>query len=288
MFGVPVTVAAAPVVCSHSVALKLAFLALAPITGAVAFVLVAGLLSRIGRRAIVPGKFPRRLSHAVYGPRRLYGLCWTAVYYAGPIYQLILMLPPLRSLMLWLFGYRGSTDVTFYADTWLRDLPLLDIGRGAYLSNKSTIGTNICLQNGDILVDRITIGDRAMVGHLVMLAPGCIIGADAEVGVGVAFGIKAQLGAKSRIGPSCTINHGARIGDGVEIGTMAYIGVGARIADGLRIPEGAIIPSRAVVTTQLDVEKYAVRSTQQAPSAELKPARTRSRDAIVLVTAEGA
>lgn len=253
--GLPALASVLPIVLVEPVWLKLTLIFFAPIVFATTFILVAGVASIPFRRAIVRGKFPRDLSHAVYGPRRLYGLCWTAVYYAGPIYQLALVIPTLKKLMLRLFGYRGSMAVTMYSDTWIRDLPLLDIGKGAYLSNKSTIGTNICLLNGDILVDKITIGEGAMVGHLAMIAPGAVLGARSEVGVGVAFGIRAKLGNDARIGPGCVINHGALIGDKAQIGTMAYIGVAARIGEGVSIPEGAIVPTRAVIETQADVDR---------------------------------
>jgi acetyltransferase-like isoleucine patch superfamily enzyme len=229
--------------------------AIAPAVFAIAFVTFAGLLSLPFQRAVIAGQFPRKLDHAVYGARRLYGLCWTAVYYSGPIYQLALSIPAVKKLVLRLFGYRGSLDVTLYADTWIRDLPLLRIGKGAYLSNKATIGTNICLQNGDIMVDTVEVGDGALVGHLTMLGPGCIIGKNAEVGVGCAIGIKAQIGEGTRISPSTTIYHGARIGKDVQIGPMVYVGACVRIADGLRIPAGARIPDRAVIASADDLAR---------------------------------
>ena len=92
---------------------RLALLCAAPITGPLWFVLVAGLLSRTVRRGVVAGKFPRSLAHAVHGPRRLHGLCWTLVCYSGPLDHLILPIAALRDLTLRLFGYRGSLDTTF-------------------------------------------------------------------------------------------------------------------------------------------------------------------------------
>jgi hypothetical protein len=107
------------------------------------------------RKAIVPGKFPRDTGHFVYGPRRLYGLLWTLLYYSGPLYWLILTVKPLKSLVLRAFGYTGSLNFVVYPDTWIRDLPFLRIRDGAYLSNKATIGTNICLPDGTIVVDKV-------------------------------------------------------------------------------------------------------------------------------------
>lgn len=60
--------------------------------------------ARLGLKAVIPGKFPRSLDHAVYSLRWLYGTMWTAIYYFKP---------------------------------------LLDFKAGPYLANKATISTNM-------------------------------------------------------------------------------------------------------------------------------------------------
>ena len=47
---------------------------------------VAGLLSTPFHGAIRVGKLPRDLRDPAYRARRLYGLCFTAVYYFTPVY----------------------------------------------------------------------------------------------------------------------------------------------------------------------------------------------------------
>ncbi len=101
-----------------------------------------------------------------------------------------------------LFGYRGQMDFTVYPDTWIRDLPLLKFGKAAYLANRSTIGTNMALSNGKILVDTIEVGENATVGHLTMLAPGVSVGANSEVGAGCEIGIRVRIGSESLIQPA--------------------------------------------------------------------------------------
>src|SRR5947209_7375177 len=76
----------------------------APMLYAVLFLIVASLLSLPHQKGVVPGRFPRKLSHPVYFHRRLYGLCWTAVYYFKPVYFLCLSLPWLKWLTFRLFG----------------------------------------------------------------------------------------------------------------------------------------------------------------------------------------
>lgn len=256
--GAPVALALYPVLAAPEPWQKLALLTVAPAVFGLAYVLVAGALSRFTMRAVVAGTFPRDLGHRVYGPRRLYGLCWTAVYYCGPVYHAVLAVPALKRLVYRLFGYRGSLRFTVYPDTWVRDLPLLDVADDAYLSNKATIGTNICRRDGEIVVGTVRLGRRAMVGHLAMLAPGCVIEDDVEIGVGAAIGINVRIGEQSRVGPTAVVDHGALIGARCLIGTGSYIGKKAVIEAGVTIPSVFAVPERAVVRSQADVEDLRV------------------------------
>jgi UDP-3-O-[3-hydroxymyristoyl] glucosamine N-acyltransferase len=214
------------------------------------YVVVAACLARPTVRAIVPGKMIRDLGHFVYGPRRLYGVCWTSLYYFPVLYHAILAIPVLRRMVWRLFGYRGSLDFTIYPDTWVRDLPLLDIGAGAYIANRATLGSNICLKSGDIVINHIRVGARAVIGHLAVLGLGDHIGDDAEIGVGTTLGVNVRVGDRTTIGAIVGINHGAQIGNDCEVESMAYVGKKAVIHDGLRIRYASVVPDRAVITNQ--------------------------------------
>lgn len=91
----------------------------------------AGLVACLGRRQIVPGRFARDPVTALYRGRLVYGAAWTTLFYCRPIYHAVLLLPPLRWMTFRLFGYMGHRDFTVYPDSWIRDLPLLEFGRGA-------------------------------------------------------------------------------------------------------------------------------------------------------------
>ena len=205
--------------------------------------------SRIDK-GIIAGKFPRDLGHPVYFHRRLYGVCWTALFYFKPVYFLILTILPLRGCVFRLFGYRGCLDFTIYPDTWIRDLPQLKFGAGAYISNKATLGTNIVLTNGRILVGPICIDEGAVVGHASMLAPGCRIGKDAEIGVGCGLAINAYVDDSATVGGMCGIDNGALVGKGATIGPMTRLGPHARVNDGISIPARSVIPKRTHVKSQ--------------------------------------
>lgn len=256
IFMVPFGFAMAPVILVNDVIGKIIFLMMAPMTFMCLFLFFSGFLSTPFHGAIIPGKFARDLKHPVYGPRRLYALCWTSIFYSGPAYFVYLSIPFLKKTMFRLFGYKGSTNFVVYPDTWIRDLPLLSVGEGAYLSNKATIGTNICLINGTILVDKVTIDKKALIGHLSMVGPGVFLGESAEVGVGCTLGIRCQVSKKSKVGGGAGLNHGVVVGEKVEVGPMSYVGTKTIIMDGIRIPGGANIPSGVVISNQEDVSKY--------------------------------
>lgn len=226
----------------------------APFVYAVLYVTVAGLLSTPFHGSIRAGKLPRDLQNPAYRARRLYGLCWTAVYYFTPVYWVALTLPWLKRWTFRRFGYRGQMDFTVYPDTWIRDLPLLEFGPGAYVSNKATIGTNVATNNGHLLVDAVTIGKGAMVGHLAMVSTGCVLDEGAEVGVGCALGSKIHVGKGAYVAPCTAVGHYADLAEGAEVGFQSWIDMRARIGPGVKLPARSIVPYRARIDTQADAD----------------------------------
>lgn len=227
--------------------LRVLLVVLLPMEWSVCFVMVAGLLSLPHQFAVKPGKFRRDVSDPKYFHRRLYGLCWTAVYYNKPVYFLCLSMPSLKWLTFRIFGYRGSMNFTVYPDTWIRDLPLLTFESGAYVSNRATLGTNIVLSNGFLLVNTITLGSNSLVGHLAMLAPGVELEAGAEVAVGGGVGIGARLGRDSFVGPCSVIEHGVRLGTKAQVGAHSYVGSGSSLGDDVRLSAGSVIKPRTKI-----------------------------------------
>jgi carbonic anhydrase/acetyltransferase-like protein (isoleucine patch superfamily) len=222
-----------------------------------ALVAIAGSLSRITLRAIVSGRFARDLGHVIYGPRRLYGICWTSLYYCPAVYHAILAIPALRRLTFRLFGYAGDLNFTCYPDTWIRDLPLLDIGAGAYLGNRATLGSNICLRTGDIVISGIRIGARAMIGHMAVIGLGDHIGDDAEIGVATTLGMNVTVGARTKIGARCGLDHGTCVGADCVVESACVLGRKVIVAEGVTVKFGSIIPAKSIIGTQSAADSYA-------------------------------
>ncbi len=256
IFTLATMLACLPVMQASNSGWQIFFLALAPVTFTFTYILCAGLLSLSGRAAIMPGTFPRKLDDKVYGPRRLYGACWTAIFYFTPIYFLALTIPPLKKLLFRLFGYSGPMDFVIYPDTWVRDLPCLLFEEGAYIANKTTLGTNMCLTDGNILIDRIKVGKNAMVGHMVAVGPGTKLRENVEIGLGAVLGIRSQYKKNSKVSPCAIINHAVVVGENSSIGTRSYIGLKAVIGDNIHIPAGANIPAGASILKQEEADRY--------------------------------
>ncbi len=262
IIAVPFGIAATPFLLEMPLWGRGLYLFLAPLVYGVSYVLLCGLLSRPFRSGIQEGKFERSLNNPVYCRRRLHALCWTSIYYS-PGYAYFLAFPKLRALLFRLFGYRGALDFTCYPDTWLRDLLILQIGSGTYLSNKSTIGTNLALKDGRIMVEGIQIGAGAMVGHLVMVAAGSRLDDGAEISHGTASGARVSLGKNAVVNPDCGIDHRAEIGDSAEVGTRSYVGLAAVIGPGVHVPPGSVIARRTRIRTQADMDQLRAFETQE-------------------------
>lgn len=254
IFGLPLLLVVSPLLLWPNAFVAAAVAFLGPVAYAASFVITAGLLSTPFQRAIIPGKFPRDLKHPVYGARRMYGLCWTSVYYFKPVYYLCLTIPALKRLTFRLFGYRGSMDFTIYPDTWIRDLPLLDFGPGSYIANRATVGTNMALQDGTILVNHVKVGARSMVGHLTLLGPGVTLEDDVVIDVACGIGLGVHLGAGAHVAGLASLHHFSRVGAGAKVGVEAYVGLKAKVAPHLNVPACAIVPPSTHLKTQADVD----------------------------------
>ena len=235
---------------------------LLPALDLLSLVLAAGSLAHLARGAVRPGRFARDPRTRTDFGRTVYGAAWTSVIYCRPVLHAVLSCSPLRALCFRLFGYRGQLDFTTSPDTWLRDLPLLDLGAGAYLANRATLDTNTVEPNGHIRVDGIRIGARTVVGHLALVSQGVVLGDDVVVGVNAALGRKARVGDGAHFGARSN----------VALGTGVYVGRRARVAAGLRLAAGAHVPDRAQLRTQADADRCALRALAE-PRSSSRPSR---------------
>ena len=253
----PVMAAFAPfIVYGNDIVLKWASLAVSPLIYVISSILILGLLSQLGRHGLIEGKFARTNEDVTYRIRRRYTSMWTFLFYFKPLYFLVLSIPSLKFLAFRLFGYKGNLNFVVYPDTWLRDLPVLSIGQNAYLSNKASVATNICLMDGRILVEGIGIGEKACVGHNTIVGPGTRIGDATEIDASVTSGLRVMYGDKVKVGELCGIQHGVKIEDEAVIEAVCVIGLRCRIGPGVKISEGSHIHTGTRIRDQKEADQY--------------------------------
>lgn len=229
--------------------------AFVPLVFILLFISTAGFFGQIGKYGIIEGKFPRTPEHPIYALRRVFGAAWTQVFYFKPLYSIALGIPTIKKFMFRIFGYRGNLDFVVYPDCWLRDLPLLKINKGAYLANRSTIGTNICLDDGSILVGSIEFAENSMLGHLAVIALGTKVGKKSMIGTGCILGIRTFVGDNVDIGPRSRINHGSTILDGCKLLPGVTMGLKSKVGANVTVPECALIPSGVTVENQQECDE---------------------------------
>lgn len=220
------------------------------------FPICCGLFSIPGRHAIRPGKIKRSLSEKLYFYRRIHAIPWTVLYYSGPIYFFTLSIPWLKNIVFSLFGYQGNINFTIHPDSWIRDLPCINFGEGAYIANKASVAANMVLMQGLLLVDKIDIGKHSCVGMGAMVAPGATIGANSILETASLMGVKARLGDNVKVGGTVGIQHGAAIEDNAIIGSHSYIGIRSRIGQNVNIPDGSHIHPGVRIRNQEEADLY--------------------------------
>lgn len=256
IYTLPFFLTCLPIILVKDFRLKLVLLGLAPIQFSVLYVLIAGLLSFPFQKAIVSGIFPRDLGILVYVGRRAYGACLSMVLNFTILYHFILSFYFLKVLFFRIFGYQGeSVNFTTYPDAWIRDIPLLTLGNGAYIANQSTLGTNICLTDGNIMVGRIKIGDDTQLGRLCIIGPGARVGANCETGVKTTIGLRTRLSDQVKMAACATFNHDCTINPKAEIREMTYLGMDCEIGEGVVVPAGSFIETGTKIQNQEEMDK---------------------------------
>jgi UDP-3-O-[3-hydroxymyristoyl] glucosamine N-acyltransferase len=147
-------------------------------------------------------------------------------------------------------------NFTIYPDVWLRDLTCIKFEDGSYIANKASVGTNMCLLDGTILVDRVKVGKNSMIGHSTLLGPGVNFQENIETAVFNILGIRTRVESGTKLGAGVGVSHGTIIGANCDVGHYVYLGTRCVIGPNIRIPAGASLPSGTSITSQEDCDNY--------------------------------
>lgn len=253
-----------PLFLFESIAAKVAWLFFSPFILTLLMVLIGGSLSYPFHAAIISGIFPRDPSSKLYFGRKIYGTCLSTIMYFPATYYLILNISFFKKLFFRLFGYEGQhLSFTAYTDTWIRDVRLLTLGERSYLANQSTIGTNICLTDGNIMVGRIKIGDDTQVGRLCILGPGSRMGNNCETGVRTVLGIRTVIKDKVKLAGGASLSHGVLLHEGVDVQEYSYLGTKCEVYAGIKLPAGSYLEAGTILTNQEEADNFHQTQNQQ-------------------------
>lgn len=200
---------------------------------------------------IKEGTFYRDLSTKDYKDRVLYTKELRNFVYNPSILNVIFTDKEIKELFFKTFGYKGNLDFTIYPNCWLRDLPLLNIGKGVYLGDGILLGTNqIEVDQEKIKVGFIDIGDKSIFDQRCAIGLNTSIGKNCVLSYQASVGLKNKIGNAVKVGANSTIGHGTKIGNEVTIADFCKIGSFVIIDEGLKFPEFTNIPSFSHVTKE--------------------------------------
>lgn len=205
--------------------------------------------------AIVPGKVERKKDDPVYQKRLIYTDELRVFAYNPVFMNIILTDAELKELFFRTFGYKGNLEFTIYPNAWIRDLPLLDIGKKCYLADGILLGTNrVSIDQRILRVDHIKIGDNTIFDQQCAIGPGTTIGDDCIIGFHSQVSAKCTVGNNVRLGEVVNIGSMSEVGDDVMIGQGSFISDFVTIEAGAEIDYHTRIPPKSHVTKEGEIE----------------------------------
>lgn len=165
------------------------------------------------------------------------------------VMKAILREPLLKIAFFRAFGYRGELDFTVMPEVWMRDLPLLVIGRDVHLGYGMVLGTGqMSLDGRGLRLRPIAIGSRSFCNQHAVVEGGTLIGDDCLIGIRAIIGATCRLEDRVHVGDFTRIGADVVVGEGAVIGHNARIGDGAVIDAGCTVPEGGRVPANHRLT----------------------------------------
>lgn len=168
---------------------------------------------------------------------------------------LIFGLATVRHAILRAAGARIAFDLQTSSDALLTDPALTTVGRGSMLA-AGTFLTCHLIENGELLLAPVTLGEGVQLMGEVTIAPGVEVGAHSVLSPGAKVLPQVRIGPDVFVGMGCILYHDCQIGAnavighhvlleaGVVVGEGAVIQAHARVPKGTRLEDGAIYPPR--------------------------------------------
>jgi acetyltransferase-like isoleucine patch superfamily enzyme len=180
-----------------------------------AFVLVLGCLKRVFQPKLRP-------SHSEVGGNRgfvAWGLnsVFQGVFLSSFVHDQVHFVFWLRFLYYRLMGMRLHPGVILGTGAVLRQVELIELGRGSVIGIGATLSCHVNRDGGTHYQAPVRVGARSLIGTLAAVGPGCtigegcVVGARATLPMGVTVGDGASVGPSVVVKPNTTIGAGARV-----------------------------------------------------------------------------
>lgn len=243
-----------PLQLFSSTGLEYVYYPLVPGLFMITYITIMGGLSRLSHRGIARGTFSKDMFPEIFVLRRAYNMCWSQIFYFKPLYFIALEIPIVKNYMFRIFGYKRSTSFSLKSDTWIKDLPLLNVSEGASLSDEVVMGTCICISIDAVYVDGIEVGAKSSIGKAAVLAPGVKIADGCDIEMYFVIGICSKISTGVKIGRSCMVDNYVTIAENTVVGFASYLGLNAVIGADVIVPAGSNIPVGSKIHTQADMD----------------------------------
>lgn len=130
-----------------------------------------------------------------------------------------------------------------------------------YISEKSTLGSNVSLGHFVVVNDNVTIGENCMIGNNVVIHEGTTIGNNVRIDDNTVIGKHPMRAVNSIFKdekqlPAGKINDGCLIGAGVIIYCGCEIGKNTLVADLSTIRENVVIGEKTIIGRGVAVENF--------------------------------
>lgn len=209
---------------------------------------VALLLCAWGVRACLPTLEPGIYPFPAHPMARNFGLHFVVqrVVHTSFLREFCCGIPALRWLMLRALGCRAPLDMDTASNALILDSSLMSFGRGCIIALDTRLVGHY-LKDGELLLGRVTIGERVQVFAFVELGPNLSIGDDSKIGLGSILPGQSTIGKNVSIGSQCYIDIQTSIGDGAVIGAQVVLEPGVIVEPDAIIPRGTRITKGTVV-----------------------------------------
>lgn len=170
-----------------------------------------------------PGRYPMMKGSVFYG--WIFRMAFTRLLFLPGFKTLIFYSNVLRFLALRGLGANVAFSASMSSDVEILDPALLTVGPGAMLGSRTLVSGHF-VENGELRLDEVRIGEGALLGFDVACGPGVVVG------------------AKAVVQPRSSLSVRVKIGEGAVVGLGSLLEADVVVADGAKVPAGSQLAPR--------------------------------------------